>query len=578
MAPKRVVPLLLSCFVTSASGFQNVANLPETFCVTYLSTYLVPISGINTDRSSSEGPSLSFSTVVDDFTSRKQNAQTSSSFPLDDPLSTSARDVSVTTSFPANTETSTLDPTEIPEPDGRDVVFRIIPSSDDTKRSFHKRALGGYVGSQTDLCDDAVVYNLFQGRLYEGGFPIYYNSESYKELRGEEGPLPRGAVTTTFLDDGGYIEFISSSLPGGRAGFCQVSSSGQVYLTFESSPPDCAPVRLAVIGDEASTSDTLSTRTRATSVAQDLTETTGIPVETSLEPILTQSTSIDASLTQDLPQTKSVQTTARFFKSSTTSINLPDGPTQTSILSSVAIDPTSKDPAVPSSSSDPILSTTTDIVSSLTDIASIDSTSTEYVFPPEETSTTGINNEIDASSSSKTDIASVSQASTFDDTFSSETTATTSLSVDPIPNTELDTTITTDTTTTFTTEAISLTETSTAGDTSTALETSSTAESSVDTTETTIADTATTSGTETSTAADTSTTLESSSIAELSVDSTTRTNPADDTTSDTTAADTTAAETTAADTTAADTAAADTTAPDAAPTTADATTVLPQTF
>ncbi|RGP61588.1 hypothetical protein FSPOR_9914 [Fusarium sporotrichioides] len=555
MTPKRVVPLLLSCFVTTASSFDKVVDLPETYCVTYLSTYLAPISGINTGLSSSEDSSLSISTVVDDFTSDTQDTQTSSSFPLDDPISTSVRDVSVTTSFPTNTETFTLDPTEIPEPDGRDVVFRVIPSSDDTRRSLHGRALGGYVGSQTDLCDDAVVYNLFQGRLYEGGFPIYYNSESYKELRGEEGPLPRGAVTTTFLDDGGYIEFVSSSLPGGRAGFCQVSSSGQVYLTFGSSPTDCAPVRLAVIGveeclDEASTSDTLSTRTRVTSDVQDLTEITRTTVETSLEPIFTQSTSIDASLTQDVPQTKSFQTTTLFFNSSTTNMNFPDGPTQSSIPSSVTIDSTSKDPAVLSSSSDPILSTTTDIVSSLTDIASIDSTSTEPAFPPEETSTTGINNEIDTSSSSETD-----------------------------------------TTTTFTTEAISLTETSTTGDTSTALETGSTTESSVDTTETTIADTATTSGTEatslteTSTAADTSTALESSSTAELSVDSTTTgTNPADDTTSDTTAVDTTAtlettaADTSAADTTAADTTAADTTAPNAAPTTADATTTLPQTF
>ncbi|EYB31622.1 hypothetical protein FG05_02448 [Fusarium graminearum] len=594
MTPKKFSPLLLLCFTTPVSGFREVDHLPETFCITYLSTYLVAISGVQTDESSSVETSFLLSSVVDDFTSDTQDRKTSYSISLDDPLSTLATEVSVTRSFLTNTETSTADPTVIPGPDGRAVVFRVIPSSEDNNRRFYRRALGGFVGSQSDLCEDAVVYNLSQDRLYEDGLPIYYNSESYKELRGQAGPLPRGAVTTAFLDDGGFVEFVSSTLPGGRAGFCQVLESGQVYLTFGSSPPDCAPVRLSIIGveecsNETSTSDILSTRTSVTGPVEDLATTTSIPVETSIQPVFTEATSTDLSFTEDPSQTKSFVTTVRLSNSSTTSINSPVDPTRSSALSPITIDTTSTDSTIPISSSDPILPTETDIVSSLTDAAPIDNTSTEPIVPRRETSTTVSSDAVDVTSSSETDILSVSETNTSDDIFSSETTATTSLSVIPIPNTELDTTVTTDTTTDLTTESVSLTETSATDDTSTALETSSVAEAPVDTTETTIPDTSATSGTEevtlteTSTAVDTSTTLEISSTAESSVTETTETTAAGDTTADTTTAemttdsdinttDTTATDTTAADTTAADTTAADTNA--AAGTTAGGATVI----
>ncbi|KAM0550425.1 hypothetical protein ACHAO7_005558 [Fusarium culmorum] len=548
MSSKKISPLLLLCFITPVSGFRKVDHLPETFCITYLSIYLVAISGVQTDEFSSAETSFSLSFVVDDLTSNRQEIETSYSVSLDDPLSTSTTDISVTKSFPTIIATSTADPTTIPGPDGRAVVFRVIPNSEDNNRRFYRRALGGFVGYQTDLCEDAVVYNLSQDRLYEDGLPIYYNGESYKELGGQAGPLPRGAVTTTFLDDGGFVEFVSSSLPGGRAGFCQVSESGQVYLTFGSSPPDCAPVRLSVIGveecsNEISTSDILSTRTSVTGPVEDLATTTSIPVETSIQPVFTETTSTDLSFTEDPSQTKSFVTTVRLSNSSTTSINSPVDPTRSSALSPITIDTTSTDSTIPISSSDPILPTDTDIVSSLTDAAPIDNTSTEPIVPRGETSTTVSSDAVDVTSSSETDTLSVSETSTSDDIFSSETTATTSLSVIPIPNTELDTTVTTDTTTDLTTEAVSLTETSATDDTSTALETTSVAEAPVDTTETTIPDTSATSGTEevtlteTSTAVDTSTTLEISSTAESSVTETTETTAVGDTTADTTTAE-----------------------------------------
>ncbi|QPC76925.1 hypothetical protein HYE68_007677 [Fusarium pseudograminearum] len=501
MTPKKLSPLLLLFFTTPVSGFRKVDHLPETFCITYLSTYLVAISGVQIDEYSSAETSFSLSSVVDEFTSDTQDIETSYPLTLDDPLSTSTTDVSVTSSFITNIETSTADPTAIPGPDGRAVVFRVIPNSEDNNRRFYRRALGGFVGSQTDLCDDAVVYNLSQDRLYEDGLPIYYNGENYKELRGQAGPLPRGAITTTFLDDDGFVEFVSSSLPGGRAGFCQVSENGQVYLTFGSSPPDCAPVRLSVIGveecpNETSTSDILSTPTSVTGPVEDLATTTSIPAETSIQPVFTEATSIDASFTEDLSQTKSFVTTVRPSNSSTTSINSPVDPTRSSALSLITIDTTSTDSTISISSSDPILPTDTDIVSSLTDAAPIDNTSTEPIVPRGETSTSVSSDVFDVTSSLETDIVSVSETSTSDDMFSSETKAATSLSAIPIPNTELDTTVTTDTTTDLTAETVSLTETSATDDTSTALETSSVAETPVDTTETTIGDTSATSGTE----------------------------------------------------------------------------------
>lgn len=238
MASKSLISLLFSSFLTSSFAFQDRKHLPETYCVTYLSTYLVPISGVTTG--------------------------TSFSLPLDGPFSTSlgGGDIVVTTSLPQDTNTLDPEPTgdptaPTPAPGGRSVVFRIVPNSDDTKRikrGIFERDLGGMVGSQSDLCSEAIVFSLSQGRLFHDESPIYYNGESYKELRGQTGPAPGDAITTTFVDNGGYIQFVNADLPNGRAGFCQVASSGQVYLTFGFAPPNCVPVRLAVMGGKCSRS------------------------------------------------------------------------------------------------------------------------------------------------------------------------------------------------------------------------------------------------------------------------------------------------------------------------------------
>ncbi|KAF5245309.1 hypothetical protein FANTH_7431 [Fusarium anthophilum] len=134
----------------------------------------------------------------------------------------------------------------VPNASGRSVIFRVVPESEDTKRDLQVRAVGGFVGSQSEICAAAAIFNLVQGRLLDGGLPIYYNGESFKELRGYPGTLPRGAVTETFADEDGFLRFFSSALPTGEAGFCQDTDSGQVYITFTASPPGCQTIRLSI--------------------------------------------------------------------------------------------------------------------------------------------------------------------------------------------------------------------------------------------------------------------------------------------------------------------------------------------
>ncbi|RFN49887.1 hypothetical protein FIE12Z_5874 [Fusarium flagelliforme] len=459
MASKSLVSLLLSSFITSSFAFQDRKDLPETYCITYLSTYLVPISGLTTGPSSEES-SVILSTTLDTIIAIPTD--TSFSLPPGDPFSTSldGGDIVVTTSLPQDTDTlnpePTADPTApAPAPGGRSVVFRIVPNSDDTKRikrGIFERDLGGIVGSQSDLCSEAIVFSLSQGRLFEDESPIYYNGESYKELGGQTGPVPDNAITTTFVDNGGYIQFVNTDLPNGRAGFCQVASSGQVYLTFGFAPPNCVPVRLSVIGveecvDGASTSatDTTSIRTRITSIVPDLTKSSGAPIATSLDPILTDPATIDTPVTEDLPETRPFPTTSvRFSNTSTTSIRLPVAPTFSSILSFVTIDSSVEVPNLPTS---------------LSEVDPIDIPSTQTTFPSQETSTSRVAAEPeDTTGSSSIDIIDEPTATTdisstleTDDAFVSETSTaesdppTTILSVFPATNSDIETVTTTET-------------------------------------------------------------------------------------------------------------------------------------
>ncbi|ENH67213.1 hypothetical protein FOC1_g10006985 [Fusarium oxysporum f. sp. cubense race 1] len=153
-----------------------------------------------------------------------------------------------TTSVTTGTDTADSDPTTARGPDDQLVVFRIVPDTDSSRRRRLKRALGGFIGSTSEICQDASAFSLSGGRLLDGRRPIYYNGEDFKELRGQQTTPPRRAVATTFAGDGGFLRFRSPDLPNGEAGFFQSPGTGQVYITFASSPPGCVSVRLSVVG------------------------------------------------------------------------------------------------------------------------------------------------------------------------------------------------------------------------------------------------------------------------------------------------------------------------------------------
>lgn len=132
----------------------------------------------------------------------------------------------------------------INQPAGRPIIFRVsIP--DNERRGLHKRATRGFVGiGNPDVCTFAAVFTLAEGKLLDGGVPVYYSGEDYKDLAGQD--IPSGdSITTTFTASGGNLVFRNSGLPNGDASFCQVSN-GQVYITFTTGPPGCVPVNLAV--------------------------------------------------------------------------------------------------------------------------------------------------------------------------------------------------------------------------------------------------------------------------------------------------------------------------------------------
>nr|RBQ96043.1 hypothetical protein FVER53263_20864 [Fusarium verticillioides] len=152
------------------------------------------------------------------------------------------------TSITTDTNTANSDPTTAPGPDDQLVVFRIVPDTDNSRRRRIRRVVGGFVGSKSEVCQDASAFSLSDGRLLDGGRPNYYNGEDFKELRGDQTTVPRGAVATTFAGDGGFLRFRSPILPSGEVGFCQSPGTGLIYKTFTSSPAGCVSVRLSVVG------------------------------------------------------------------------------------------------------------------------------------------------------------------------------------------------------------------------------------------------------------------------------------------------------------------------------------------
>lgn len=129
--------------------------------------------------------------------------------------------------------------------DGELVILRVVTDVPENER-LRRRDIGGFIGSQSGICDNADIFTLLDGQLLAGGNPAYYNGEGFKVLRAQ-GRTPSGAITRTFTRDGNKLRFQSSRFPPGEAGFCQTPSDGQVYITFSSEPAGCIPVTILVV-------------------------------------------------------------------------------------------------------------------------------------------------------------------------------------------------------------------------------------------------------------------------------------------------------------------------------------------
>ncbi|RGP61620.1 hypothetical protein FSPOR_9946 [Fusarium sporotrichioides] len=215
---------LLGCIGT-ASAAQYASVDVDTWCITYLSTYLVPVSieSGTGDKSSVFPESTRVSTILDSTTE----------------LSTAA--------FPTSSG--------IVVPTGRSIILR-IEESRNQKRDTGENIRGGFVGpGDPDICTFAAVFTLADDQLYDDGVPRFYSGEDYKMLLGQGGMEPpmRGSITRTFETNDRILVFRNSSLPNGEAGFCQ-DSNGQVYITFTDLPLDSSQCQNGqLIGAETST-------------------------------------------------------------------------------------------------------------------------------------------------------------------------------------------------------------------------------------------------------------------------------------------------------------------------------------
>ncbi|KAG5806168.1 hypothetical protein H9Q74_011627 [Fusarium xylarioides] len=241
--------LLGSASIASAAEYPSIVM--DTWCITYLSTYLAQIStlpGLSPSRQltffgNSSTDTATVSNTYDQSLIASESvtafglttldisptqAQSDPEAPSSGPISGSLTDTIITPSLSATEITSSAFATStgIVEPRGRSVIF-LVQVSSNQERGIKKREIGGFVGA-----DDPDA------------------GENYKALGvQDEDSFVQGAITRTFGISGRTLVFRNSGLPNGEAGFCQ-DSSGQVYITFTASPPGCIPVTLDVYDSE----------------------------------------------------------------------------------------------------------------------------------------------------------------------------------------------------------------------------------------------------------------------------------------------------------------------------------------
>ncbi|TQN69384.1 hypothetical protein CSHISOI_06113 [Colletotrichum shisoi] len=249
----------------------DVSGLASTLCYTYLSTYFEPVtigftSPFPTDLSvSSFSPAIG-STSTPSTAPTLPTSLSSTGGPRTTPPgsttalgSTTASDsttilgstglgTSSSLSLPSSVATTSAStPTPSAAVD-RQIILFTFPIAV-TKRDLEKRDIGGFIvrdaAADRQSCDAAVIFNLSSNRLLDAGIPIHYTpGDANKPFRATTLPSV-DAITTTFGNVGGTLQFSNSSLPGGRADFCQ-TPQGQVFIVFTSTPVGCERVQLLV--------------------------------------------------------------------------------------------------------------------------------------------------------------------------------------------------------------------------------------------------------------------------------------------------------------------------------------------
>lgn len=232
---------------------QNADYGPASWCFTYLSDILVPVTPLPLVPN----PPISLPPGVQSVSQLPPGLSS-----LSGPAPISNPPV-LTSSFILPTTILTTTVSASPTPSAlivQEIIFFIEPAAPGTrKRYVESRAVRGFLQVNTAVsgsvatCDRATIFALAQGQLSVraqgqvtvSGSPISYSpGDNYKKL-GSPGVSAAGSVSTTFSAGltGGILEFRNSSLPGGRANFCQ-DNIGDVYVTFTSSPLNCLPVNL----------------------------------------------------------------------------------------------------------------------------------------------------------------------------------------------------------------------------------------------------------------------------------------------------------------------------------------------
>ncbi|WDK10873.1 hypothetical protein CGRA01v4_02152 [Colletotrichum graminicola] len=254
MAKRHALLFLLSLISRTGDaatfGPAELARaLPETYCFTYLSTFLelasLPTAAI---------PPGATVTVIGGSTVTIPSVIGGTTVDVPGPGATTTVSGAGTTVTVTGAET-TVRPS--PSASARAVSVPIIffvnaaPATNrgPQKQGLQKRDYGGFLNNEVannrGSCDFASNFTISAlGQLLEAGNPVFYiPGETFKEMR-SAGVPPPNAITGTFDNNNGVLRIVNPELPNGEANFCQVLT-GQVYLTFNSTgPPGCQPVLL----------------------------------------------------------------------------------------------------------------------------------------------------------------------------------------------------------------------------------------------------------------------------------------------------------------------------------------------